>query len=846
MKIKRRDFLKVSVVTGAAVALSGGLTLNAFANGKDQKTGSGKTDPGRWVPTACHGCTAWCAAEVFVQNGRAVKVRGNQFSKSTHGYVCPRGHLGLQEVYDPDRIKVPMKRTNPKKGRNEDPKFVPITWDEAMNTVADKLMELRKANETHKLLVMRGRYTSLHDFIYDSFPKIFGSPNNISHSSLCAEAEKFGYYYTDGLFGYHDYDLPKTKYLLIWGADPVASNRMIPNAIHRFGDVLDNATVAVVDPRLNTCAAKAQEWLPVKPGEDGALALAMAHVILTKGLWNKEFVGDFKDRKNKFVAGKTFDEEAFEEKHTFGLAKWWNLEVKDRTPEWAEKTAGIPKEQIIRVAEGFAKASPNCISWLGPGVGMSPRGAYSSMAVSALNGLVGSIDNEGGVIWESKAPSDKPPKIDKYQDDIAKAALKQKKIDQRGYKEFPSMAKGKAGTGGITNRVADGMLAKDPYDIKMAIGYWNNFNFSASGAQRWDEAMANLPFYVHICTHPSEMTQFADIVLPALYHMFEIFSYTKSKADRHAFLTLFQPVIKPLWDTKQDETEFTWLLAEKLKERGFDKLYAYLSTEFKDPETGKIPTNGKELAEIAVKMQTAPLWMPKEPLKGDKIASWEDLKRRGMYNSEPYEYKKKWGKFETETKKFELYSETLKKPLKEHADKHKISIDEVLAAAKYTAKGEHAFIPHYEPPLIHGDEKQYPFVLIDYKSRLNREGRSQNSPWYQEFKAVDPGDASWDDVVRINPADAAKLGIKDGNTVKISSPIASGIVTAKLWEGVRPGTVSKCFGQGHWAYGRVAAKDYHKRTPRGINNNELIPAETERLSGSNARHAVVRVKIEKA
>lgn len=845
MEIKRRDFLRLGLAAGAAMAFNGPV-LNAFANGKDTRRGSGGTEPGKWLPTTCEGCTTWCAVEAFVQNGRAVKIRGNQRSKSNHGYVCPRGNLSLQQVYDPDRIKVPMKRTNPQKGRNEDPRFVPISWDEALNTIADKMIELRKNNEPHKFILFRGRYTYLNHIIYDALPKIFGSPNNISHSSLCAEAEKFGYFFTEGLFGYHDYDLEKTKYMIIWGCDPVASNRMVPNAIKRFGDVLDNATVAVVDPRLSTSGAKAHEWLPVKPGEDGALAIAMAHVILTEGLWNKDFVGNFKDGNNLFKPGQTVDEASFEEKNTNGLMKWWNLEVKDRTPEWAEKLTLIPKEQIIKVARGFAKAAPYCISWLGPGAAMQPRGAYGAMAVSALNGLAGSIDHEGGLMWESRVPTNSPPNFDKYQDDVAKAGLKHKKIDQRGYKEFPSMAGGRAGTGVITNRVADGMLTADPYDIKMAIGYWNNFNFSAQETRRWDEAMSKLPFYVHIGTHPSEMTQFSDIALPAPHHVYELIGgYMKSKASRHAFLTLNQQVIKPLWDVRQEETELVWLLAEKLKEKGFDKLLAYLSTEFKDPETDKTPTNGKELTEIAVKMETVPLWKPKEPLKGDKIDGWEEMKKFGIYNSEPYVFKKKWGNFSTVTKKFEFYSETLKKALKEHADKHKISIDEVLVAAKYTAKGEHAFLPHYEPPLYWGDEKEFPFLFIDYKSRLNREGRSANCAWYQEFKAVDPGDERWDDVIKINPEDAKKLGIQEGDTVKVSSPVGRIEVKARLWEGLRPGTVTKCYGQGHWAYGRVASKDYHKQLPRGGNNNEIMPADYERLSGSSTRHGYARVKIEK-
>jgi anaerobic selenocysteine-containing dehydrogenase len=173
-------------------------------------------------------------------------------------------------------------------------------------------------------------------------------------------------------------------------------------------------------------------------------------------------------------------------------------------------------------------------------------------------------------------------------------------------------------------------------------------------------------------------------------------------------------------------------------------------------------------------------------------------------------------------------------------------VDKVLEAANYTARGELAFVPHYEEPLRHGNRKDYPFIFVDYKSRLNREGRSQNNPWYYEFKHVDPGDVGSQDTLRINPVDAKKLGIKDGDTVKVSSVAGGGECVARVWEGVKPGTVSKSYGQGHWAYGRTAAAEFGKKA-RGVNNNTIIPWELERLSGANARNGGhTLVKIEKA
>ncbi|MEK7874865.1 MAG: molybdopterin-dependent oxidoreductase, partial [Pseudomonadota bacterium] len=273
MKLTRRAFIQASVATAGLLA-AGCATqqatpvTSAMALRKAKPAGPAK---GEWVSTACQGCTQWCAIQIFVQDGRAVRVRGNPLSKTTNGYVCPRGHLIPQQTYDPDRIKVPMKRTNLRKGRGIDPKFVPISWDEALDTIADKMLELRKNNEPHKLVYLRGRYSPTStDLLYGALPRIYGTPNYFSHSAICAEAEKMGPGLTQGFFGYRDYDLANTNCLVAWGTDPLASNRIVPNTIHRFGEILARGTVIAVDPRLSNAAAKAHEWLPIKPGTDGA------------------------------------------------------------------------------------------------------------------------------------------------------------------------------------------------------------------------------------------------------------------------------------------------------------------------------------------------------------------------------------------------------------------------------------------------------------------------------------------------------------------------------------------------------------------------------------------------
>ena len=836
MKIKRRDFLKSAGIFGVGV-MSYNPALGAFTEALAEPGAVS----GTWYPTTCQGCTTWCPVEVFIQDGRAVKVRGNQNSLTNPGTCCPKGHMMPKMIYDPDRLKVPMKRTNPVKGKGVDPKFVPISWDEALGTIADKMMELRDNHETHKFLLLRGRYSYHRDIIYSALPKIFGSPNGISHSSICAEAEKAGAYWTEGYWDYRDYDLANTKYLVLWGVDPFRSNRQIPAAMAQWPTIRENATVVTIDPTMTAAAAKSDEWLPVQPGQDGALASAMAHHILVKGLWHKEFVGDFNGNgASAFVENTDVDENDFTEAETSGLVKWWNVELKDKTPAWAAGLTGISQAKIEEIAEGMAAQAPSVAVWYGPGPCMSPRGTYTAMAIYALNGLLGSIGNVGGVLRKNSSPSSNGiPAYSAYQDDIAKAGASNPKIDQRGTLAMPAMNKA-SGKGVVTNNVANAMLAKDPYEIKVAIGYWCNHAFSGTQPQRWIDALTALPFFAHITTHASEMTQFADIVLPAAFPSTEKWGHLKTASGGYSEITIQRPLSTKLFDVKGDENEIPFMLSKALKARGFRNLHDYYSMAFVDPDNGAMPTTPAEFAEIAEKLFTEPSY---KLLDG----GWDEFVATGVLTKGPQTYKSKWGgNFGTATGNFEFYSETLKKALEDHAAKHGTDVDSVLSLCNYEASGDLAFVPHYEAPLRWGDVDTYPLEFIDVKSRFNREGRSQNVPSYYQFKKLDPGDENWLDTISIHPSDAAKYGIADGDTVIVSSISGSLTTTAKLWEGVRPGCLAKTFGGGHWAYGRFAS-DYANLAATGGNNNDVLPDDYDRLSGSTARNGgYVGVKIEKA
>jgi anaerobic selenocysteine-containing dehydrogenase len=557
-------------------------------------------------------------------------------------------------------------------------------------------------------------------------------------------------------------------------------------------------------------------------------------------LWHKEFVGDFNGNGvSAFVANTDVNENDFTETETNGIVKWWNIELKDKTPEWAAGITGISQTKIEEIAEGMAAQAPSVAVWYGPGVCMNPRGTYTAMAIYALAGLLGSIGNVGGVMRKNSSPSSNGiPDYAPYQDDIAKTGAGHKKIDQRGYLEFPAMNK-KSGKAVVTNNVANAMLASDPYDIKVVIGNWCNFVYSCTEPQRWYDAFTALPFFVHITTHAAEMTQFADIVLPAAFASTEKWAHLKTAGNLHSEITIQRPLSTKLFDVRGDENEIPFLISEALNAKGFSNMYDYFTTEFVDPDTGATPTNAEEFAEIAAKYFTQPSY---SLLAG----GWDEYLAKGVLTKGPQTFKSKWGgNFGTATGNFEFYSETLKAALEEHAAKHATDVDTVLSVCNYQASGELAFVPHYEAPLRWGDRETYPYDFIDIKSRFNREGRSQNLPWYYQFKKLDPGDNNWQDTISINPSDAATLGISDGDTVKVTSVTGSLTTQAKLWEGIRPGTVAKTYGGGHWAYGRFAS-DYGNLKETGGNNNDILPDDYDRISGSTARNGgYVGVKIEK-
>lgn len=791
------------------------------------------------VASTCQGCLTNCSIRVRTRGADVVAVEGNPASAATQGVVCQNVRIAMEQRTDPDRVLYPLRRRNPRKGRLEDPRFERISWDEALDEIADRLMGLRARGESHRVAVAKGRSTNLGSLLNSAFPKIYGTPNSINHDSICDQGEKVALSMLDGVDDYRDLDYDQVEYVLMWGMDPLASNRWKSRFRQMLPALSKQARLVEIDPRLSLTGKAAHEWHAIVPGTDAALALALAHVILAEGLWNRSFVGDFADGRNRFAPGQMVDGSSYREHGTQGLVKWWNEELRYRTPEWSERLCGIAAQDIRRIARDFSAAGPRAVSWTSPGLAMVARGFYGCMAAHALNGLVGSAGPEGAVVTYAPAAKGKLPDASAFQDEVARAACAHERIDQRGKVGFASISAGKAGAGQNCNRIPEAHATGDPYKLDTLIGCWCNFAYSAPGAQRWEEFLASLPFYVDITTHISESAHFADIVLPARHHAFETWGVVNSRQGGRTCVTVSQPCVPAPGEARGDETDVPFLLAEKLAERGFPNLLEYYRSIY-DPVSGLAPQSGDELAEYAAKTLTYPCWN-NQAESGDGAEVWEAFRAHGVWNG-PSARKGACdsdGRFATPSGVFEFESGKLRSLLDDYATSHGLTVDQAMATLRYDARGALAVLPHWEEPVRIGDAEEFPLVFTQHRAHASLEGRAANTQLFQKLKGTDPGDVAYDDVVKLHPDDMRKLGLTDGDDVSVVSPQGKIACHVRAWEGTRPGVAVKCYGQGHWAYGAVA---------RGIggNNNEVVPAVWERITSSSVRHGgVTRVRVEK-
>ena len=814
--VSRRRFLQATATSGAAATLVGGYTLRET---QAQVAPAGKSET-KITKNICGQCPARCGVDVSVTDGRVHAVYGADENPIANGKLCPKGHLGTYFLYDPDRFKSPMKRTNPKKGRDEDPKFVPISWDEAFGTVAARLQALRDKGESHRAAALYGRGWGPADAgLFGPFGKLYGSPNfAIGHASLCAEGSKRAKKATDGNDSYNSHDYERCNNLLIFGAGFLEAFRPYNHNMQMWGVMRSKSPrtkVTVFEVRLSTTGAAADRNLYVKPGTDGAVALAIAHVMLTEGLWEKTFVGDFADAQNRFKAGEVVDAASFKARWTHGLVEWWNAEVKDRTPKWAEGVSGVAARDIVAVAREFGTTRP-AMAIFERGPTSHSNGTYNGMAIHALNALSGSLFAEGGLAYQMGAKmGDLPVKYDDFQDDYAKSGDRKKpRIDLAGSADWPM-----AGT--MMQEVAKNSLAGKPYKLDTAIFYYTNPIWSAPDTKVWEQALAEV-FVVDTSPFPGETAMFADIIMPDHTPFERLQPVPTYPFQGWPMVALRVPAIKPLYDTKEFGDIMIGIgkrmkgpMGEYYKAVGsVESIVGHLAKGFADNPG----TNG--------------------------VNSLETWKQKGVWFQKPYHWRQVRGEF------FEWDGQGHNKPMKPEEVKAKLlktpsgkfefKSGLLEANAEYINKkmgvaADRVGFPQWVEPRHSGAGDLY---LVTPKTALHAEGRGGNIP--HAIALAQPSLGGRNTVyLEINPETAKKRGIKNNELVRIKSPLGTIEAIARHTEGARPDTVVLPMEHGHWAGGRWAKK----RLPGHA--GDITANQSDAISGL-ASYYTGKVSVERA
>ncbi len=437
------------------------------------------------VRSACVNCHGVCQVLVHLEGDRVVKVTGDKDSLTSRGYLCPKGAAAPELLYHPDRLQYPLRRTG-KRGEN---KWSRISWAEAYEEIIDKLDHIRKEHGTEYFGMMQGTGRPYTGFV-SRFINAYGSPNMTGVGHVCYAPRVLASFRTFGPLPICDIYGSGGEYpacIMIWGCNVThsgASDGMCGGMLQR---ALKKAKkVIVVDPRRIGPVKTADHWLQIRPGTDGALALAMIHVIVTEDLIDHAFVDHY----------------------TLGYRELVD-HVKDFSPEWAESITRISAQSIRETARTYATTSPACIQW-GNGIDMSMCNFQTARSLLILRAITGNIDRPGGdVNWvhpkgvRMKTPFANPEFAGNRFLPREKHALA---VDGRKYPMLP-----------IVHPPAfwRSIVTGEPYRMRAFWIMGSNPLLTMSNGLEIEKALKKLEYIIVSDFFLTPTAQFADLVLPA-------------------------------------------------------------------------------------------------------------------------------------------------------------------------------------------------------------------------------------------------------------------------------------------------------------------------------------------
>ncbi len=461
------------------------------------------------IKSFCYTCPWTCPTEVYVRDGKVVYHKGNEEAPNNIGSRCAKGMASWWMSRDPDRLKHPMLRTNSKGQRGE---FKRISWDEAFTFIADKLKLIAEKWGPEAVAL-----TCHHDpntaFYHHLLRDLYGSPNMYTHTSGCEQDRRaaclnlFGH-----VFPMHDF--ANSKYVILWGMNMLGANQGLFESRGLLEAKMRGCKLVVIDPAFTETAQKADEWLPIKPGTDGALALAMCQVIIDEGLQDK----DFTDRYCEGFDG-------------FGD----HLDQKGYTPEWAAEICGIDAVTIRRIAREFATTKP-AISTIFKGSGYYTNGHDAGRACYILDAITGQVDGVGNLHLKDWAAVGAPLNIPKK---AMRTPKKEPLHVAMGYPLAPDLPNA---------RLPDAVIDGDPYPVKGLFVQATNPVMSDPNRDRVMEMFAKLELSVCCDVLMSETALECDIVLPET----SFFEHAEIRQGLWlgAQAILCQPAIAPVGESK--------------------------------------------------------------------------------------------------------------------------------------------------------------------------------------------------------------------------------------------------------------------------------------------------------
>ncbi len=480
------------------------------------------------IMTDCTLCYHSCGVKVTVEDGKAVKVAGLKEHPLTGGRLCPKGGTMLDNIYNPERIRYPLKKV----GGN----WERISWEQALDEISAKLLDLKARYGPDIMGVFSGSIGVENlemNGLTQRFRSAFGSSNFFSVESVCFRMRLRTRQLTFGKVLTEEYD---SNLYVLWGHNPDSSD--LPLKIHMAENRRKGAKLIVIDPKRITLADGADMYLQIRPGTDGALALALINVIITEKLYDKDFIA----------------------KYTVGFEKLVP-HIQRYTPEWAEKITGVKADDIRKLARLFAGTKGASIFQGTCSLDQTANGAQNSRAMAILQIITGNINIPGA--WVSSP-----------QPSFGSVAMGVDSETPLGSDKYPILFErsGRKENYGVVTLLPESI----PDKIKAFVVVGGNPLVSMADSNAFREAFKKLDLLVVHDLFMTETAQAADYVLPACSHLEKWgVAYTYNVNHCLPYLMLRKKAIEPMGESWSEWRLFSEL-AGKL---GLNSFFPWKSEE---------------------------------------------------------------------------------------------------------------------------------------------------------------------------------------------------------------------------------------------------------------------------